>query len=121
MAGQRTVAVLGTGTIGASWTALFLAHGLQVRAWDPAPDAADRLRDFVERAWPALEQLGSARLAHRHIKADEMLHDRPSLACAADPGWAVTTLSLDAAAAGITLRPEARIPHLDPLARSLKQ
>ena len=50
-----------------------------------------------------------------------MLHDRPSLTVAADPGWAVTTLSLDAAAVGIAQRPEARIPHLDRLARSLKQ
>ena len=65
MAEQRTVAVLGTGTIGASWTALFLAHGLNVRAWDPAPDAADQLADFIERAWPALEQLGFAPDADR--------------------------------------------------------
>ena len=65
MAERRTVAVLGTGTIGASWTALFLAHGLHVRAWDPAPDAADRLADFVDRAWPALEQLGSTSDADR--------------------------------------------------------
>ena len=50
-----------------------------------------------------------------------MLHGRPSLAVAADPGWAVTTLSLDAAAAGMALQPDARIPHLDRLARSLKQ
>src|SRR5690349_7240863 len=65
MAERRAVAVLGTGTIGASWTALFLANGLRVRAWDPAPDAADRLADFVERAWPALDRLGSAPDADR--------------------------------------------------------
>ena len=50
-----------------------------------------------------------------------MLHDRPSLAVAADPGRAVATLCPDAAAAGRAQRPEARIPHLDRLARSLKQ
>ena len=33
----RRVAVIGTGTIGASWTAYFLARGLEVRASDPAP------------------------------------------------------------------------------------
>ena len=65
MVERCTAAVLGTGTIGASWTVLFLAHGLQVRAWDPAPDAADRLGDFVELAWPALEQLGSVPDADR--------------------------------------------------------
>ena len=40
--GIRRVAVIGTGTIGASWTANFLACGLEVRASDPAPDAEAR-------------------------------------------------------------------------------
>jgi len=48
----RTVAVIGTGTIGASWSALFLAHGLDVLAYDPSPDAEARLRAFVSRALP---------------------------------------------------------------------
>jgi 3-hydroxyacyl-CoA dehydrogenase len=52
------VAVIGAGTIGASWTALFLAHGLAVAVYDPAADSERRVRDFVARAWPALEQLG---------------------------------------------------------------
>jgi len=54
----KTVAILGTGTIGASWASYFLANGLAVKAWDPAPDGHDRLRQFVEDAWPAMEQLG---------------------------------------------------------------
>ena len=33
------VAVIGAGVIGISWTALFLAHGLQVRVHDPDPEA----------------------------------------------------------------------------------
>ncbi len=56
----RRVAVVGTGTIGASWAALFLARGLHVTASDPAPDAAERLGGFIKRAWPALERLGLA-------------------------------------------------------------
>jgi carnitine 3-dehydrogenase len=40
----REVAVVGTGAIGASWVALALAHGLTVRASDPAPGAEARLR-----------------------------------------------------------------------------
>src|SRR5918992_6359436 len=48
----RTVAVIGTGTIGASWAALFLGHGLDVIASDPAPDAQAHLRAFVARALP---------------------------------------------------------------------
>jgi carnitine 3-dehydrogenase len=43
----KTVAVVGTGAIGASWAALFLAHGLDVVATDPAPGAEERLRADV--------------------------------------------------------------------------
>jgi 3-hydroxyacyl-CoA dehydrogenase len=52
------VAIVGTGVIGASWAALYLAKGLNVVASDPAPGAEGRLREFVARAWPALERLG---------------------------------------------------------------
>ncbi|WP_097878901.1 3-hydroxyacyl-CoA dehydrogenase NAD-binding domain-containing protein, partial [Streptomyces sp. ms184] len=34
--------------------------GYDVTAWDPAPDAAVRLRRLIAAAWPALEQLGLA-------------------------------------------------------------
>src|ERR1700738_1822244 len=56
----RRVAIIGTGVIGASWTALFLAKGLDVIATDIAPDAETSLRRFVKAAWPALERLGPA-------------------------------------------------------------
>jgi 3-hydroxyacyl-CoA dehydrogenase len=52
------IAIIGTGVIGASWTALFLAKGLQVVATDVAPDAETKLMNFVETAWPALTRLG---------------------------------------------------------------
>jgi 3-hydroxyacyl-CoA dehydrogenase len=52
------IAIVGTGVIGASWAALFLAKGLDVVATDPAPGAEERLREFVAKAWPALERLG---------------------------------------------------------------
>ena len=58
--GVSRVAVLGTGTIGTSWAAYFLARGLEVSASDPAPDAEAFLRRFVEAAWPTLEHLGLA-------------------------------------------------------------
>jgi len=54
----RSAAVLGAGTIGASWTALFLAHGLAVRVYDPAEGTEQLVRAFIARAWPALEHLG---------------------------------------------------------------
>jgi len=56
----RRIAIIGTGVIGASWTALFLAKGLDVVATDVAPDAETSLRRFVKAAWPALERLGLA-------------------------------------------------------------
>ena len=56
----RRVAIIGTGVIGASWAALFLAKGLDVIATDIAPDAETSLRRFVKAAWPALERLGLA-------------------------------------------------------------
>src|SRR5258708_5868281 len=54
----RRIAIIGTGVIGASWTALFLAKGLRVIATDIAPNAEAALRKFVEAAWPALTRLG---------------------------------------------------------------
>jgi 3-hydroxyacyl-CoA dehydrogenase len=54
----RRIAIIGTGVIGASWTALFLARGLQVVATDIAPNAEASLRKFVDAAWPALKRLG---------------------------------------------------------------
>ena len=51
MSVQR-VAVVGTGVIGASWAAHFLAHGLDVVATDPAPGAEERLRADVAAHWP---------------------------------------------------------------------
>ena len=54
------VAIIGTGVIGASWAACFLAHGHDVVASDPAPGAEDALRRAVEADWPVLEQLGLA-------------------------------------------------------------
>src|ERR1700728_1502658 len=54
----RRIAIIGTGVIGASWSALYLAKGLQVVATDVAPNAEAALRKFVETAWPALERLG---------------------------------------------------------------
>jgi carnitine 3-dehydrogenase len=42
-----TLAVIGAGSIGGSWVALALAHGLTVHAADPDPEAGSRLRAAV--------------------------------------------------------------------------
>lgn len=56
----KKIAVIGTGVIGASWAACFLAHGFDVSATDPAPGAEDRLRKLVDDYWPVLERMGLA-------------------------------------------------------------
>jgi 3-hydroxyacyl-CoA dehydrogenase len=75
----RRVAIVGTGLIGASWTALFLAKGLDVAATDVAPGAERRLRAFVDSSWPSLETLGLAAGASR-----ERLRFETDLAAAVD-------------------------------------
>jgi 3-hydroxyacyl-CoA dehydrogenase len=65
----RRIGIIGTGVIGASWTSLFLAKGLQVVATDIAPNAETSLRKFVETAWPALKRLGlSAGASQSNLK-----------------------------------------------------
>jgi 3-hydroxyacyl-CoA dehydrogenase len=55
----RRVAVIGAGTIGASWTAAFLSRGMEVAAYDPSPGAPDLIRRMIEGAWPVLQKLGA--------------------------------------------------------------
>jgi len=50
-------AVIGAGTIGASWAALFLASGRSVAVFDPAAEAEASVRAYVERSWPTLTEL----------------------------------------------------------------
>jgi 3-hydroxyacyl-CoA dehydrogenase len=52
------VTVIGSGSIGASWAALFLAQGLKVTAFDINPTAEATLRKLVTNALPVLESLG---------------------------------------------------------------
>ena len=56
----RRVAVIGAGTIGASWAAYFLAKGLEVTVSDPVPAARDLTQRMIETAWPILRATGVA-------------------------------------------------------------
>src|ERR1700732_5366650 len=56
----RRIAIVGTGVIGASWAAQYLASGFEVVASDPAPNAEAKLREYVDAAWPALTAIGLA-------------------------------------------------------------
>ena len=44
----QRIAIVGTGVIGASWAAEFLARGFDVVATDPAPKAEASLREYVD-------------------------------------------------------------------------
>ncbi len=54
----KKVVVIGTGVIGASWCAFYLAKGLDVVATDIAPTAKASLDAYIKAAWPSLEELG---------------------------------------------------------------
>src|SRR6266480_6087916 len=54
----RRIAIVGTGVIGASWAAQYLACGFDVVATDPAPNAEANLRKYVDEAWPQLTAIG---------------------------------------------------------------
>ena len=61
----RNIAIVGTGVIGASWAALYLARGFNVTATDPAPNAEANLRKFVDAAWNDLTVIGVSPNASR--------------------------------------------------------
>jgi carnitine 3-dehydrogenase len=58
------VTIIGCGSVGASWAALFAAvGGHRVRAWDPSPGARDAFAAKVEIARQQLNELGSSKPA----------------------------------------------------------
>ena len=61
----QNVAIVGTGVIGASWAALYLARGFNVVATDPAPNAEANLRKYIDAAWKDLTVIGLSPNASR--------------------------------------------------------
>jgi carnitine 3-dehydrogenase len=59
------VAIVGTGTIGASWATHYLVRGFEVVATDPAPGAEAKLRAYVDEAWESAATLGLSEGASR--------------------------------------------------------
>jgi 3-hydroxyacyl-CoA dehydrogenase len=65
----QNIAIVGTGVIGASWAALYLARGLNVIATDPAPNAETNLRRFIDSAWKDLQVIGlSPNASREHLQ-----------------------------------------------------
>ena len=69
------IACIGAGVIGGGWAAFFLAHGHDVVAWDPAPDAEARLRRTIGAARPALNELGFPDEQWGHLRIAGSLAD----------------------------------------------
>jgi len=53
----RTVGIAGTGLIGAGWAARLLVRGYDVVAYDPFPEAEQKLRAAIAVAWPSMLRL----------------------------------------------------------------
>src|SRR6201987_5437380 len=65
----RNIAIVGTGAIGASWAALYLARGFNVTATDPAPNAEANLCKFIDAAWKDLTVIGlSPNASREHLQ-----------------------------------------------------
>src|SRR6266436_4025913 len=62
---SRRIAIVGTGVIGASWAAEYLARGFDVVATDPAPNAESNLRKLIDEAWKDLTNIGLSKGASR--------------------------------------------------------
>jgi 3-hydroxyacyl-CoA dehydrogenase len=61
----RRIAIVGTGVIGASWAAQYLARGFDVVATDPAPNAEVNLHKYIDDAWKDLTTIGLSKGASR--------------------------------------------------------
>lgn len=71
----NTVAVIGAGTIGASWAACFLANGLHVVAVDPVREETD-LRRAIDGMAPALDSIGlAATVDQRRLQFSSQIGD----------------------------------------------
>jgi carnitine 3-dehydrogenase / betainyl-CoA thioesterase len=58
----RTVALLGGGVIGGGWAARFVLNGVDVRLYDPAPDAERAVGEVLDNARRAMRRLTLAPL-----------------------------------------------------------
>ena len=61
----RRIAIVGTGVIGASWAAQYLARGFDVIVTDPGRNAEANLRKYIDEAWKDLTSIGLAKGASR--------------------------------------------------------
>jgi carnitine 3-dehydrogenase / betainyl-CoA thioesterase len=94
----RAVGLLGGGVIGGGWAARFLQNGVDVRVYDPAPDAAEKIAAVVANARRAWSRL--------------------TLAPLPQPGRLEIVASVEEAVAGVGFVQE-NAPEREPLKREL--
>ncbi|ARQ00221.1 3-hydroxyacyl-CoA dehydrogenase NAD-binding domain-containing protein [Pseudorhodoplanes sinuspersici] len=56
----KRIGLIGTGSVGCGWAAVYVARGYDVIASDPALNAEKRARAFIADTWDALHKLGVA-------------------------------------------------------------
>lgn len=56
-----TVGLIGAGSVGSGWAASYLAVGRRVIAYDPSPEAEQKVRDYLAASWPSLQAMGLAK------------------------------------------------------------
>jgi carnitine 3-dehydrogenase len=80
----RRIGLVGTGSVGSGWAAIYIARGYEVIACDPAPDAEPRLRAFIADTWDALQRIGFA--TERRVPEDKLFFaaDAGAVAAASD-------------------------------------
>ncbi len=61
-AGVQTVGLLGGGVIGGGWAARFSLNGIDVRLFDPDPDAQRKVTEVIDNARSAMQSLYASQL-----------------------------------------------------------
>lgn len=66
----KRIGLVGTGSVGSGWAAIYIARGHDVIACDPSSDAENRLRAFIADTWDALQRIGFA--TAERVPADKL-------------------------------------------------
>ena len=119
----RTAAVIGAGTIGLSWAALFAAYGLTVRVSDPRPDLAEAIAEALGQFGPqlatqGLDVDGLADRVHVASDASDAVRDAPKHALLASSSSAIPSTAFTGEiedAGRILIGHPFNPPHLIPL------
>ncbi len=80
----KRIGLVGTGSVGSGWAAIYLARGYEVIACDPASDAETRVRAFVADTWDALRRIGFATEERMPAQKLRFVTDAAAVAASSD-------------------------------------